>query len=68
VMRQDVSVFGMKKISSMPSVPARHLFEARREHPAASEVEAEDVEKLFLTVSGSALDPSKVVGWAYSAL
>jgi hypothetical protein len=67
-MRQDVSVFDTTKISSMPSVPAHHLFGARRAHPAALEVEAEDVEMRSLIVPGSALDLSKVVGRVCSAL
>jgi hypothetical protein len=55
----------------MPFVPILHLSEVQRARPAALVVvvaEVEGVERHFLAVSGSALDPSKVGARVCSAL
>src|ERR1700733_4472339 len=58
----------MTKTFLMPFVPILHLSEVQRARPAALVAEVEGVERYFLAVSGSALDPSKVVARVCSAL
>ena len=66
-MPQDVSVSDTMKISLMLFVPTHHLFGALQVHPAASEVEVEDVGMVFLTVSGFVPHLNRVARQVYSA-